>query len=176
MRRVVTPFCAMVAAFGLSPAWADEAAEAAPSDNPCISKDPNISDSAYWAVTAVELFAEEKYADAVTTVNACFSLWGPTAGQQQKKLHDEGARCPPTGEVNNWEKKKIDRNGLLNDVAMALWAKARSLHELDDIEPAKQAYARCIYMACGRAWDPQGWFWSPAEDCAEKAKALVSTP
>lgn len=173
MRRVITHLLAISTAFGLSSAWTDEAIEESSPDAVCISKDPKLSDSAFWATTAVELFAEGKYADAVTTVSACFSLWGPAAGQQQKTLYDKGARCPPTGEVNEREKEKIDRNGLMNDVSMALWAQARSLHELDDIESARQAYARCIYMACGRAWDPQGWFWSPAEDCAEKAKALI---
>ena len=175
MRIAVLLLCMTSVTLGLGTAGADEAINEAPPENPCITRDPTLSDSAFWAVTAVELFSVEQYTDAVTTVDACFKLWGPAAGQQQKKLYDEGAKCPPTGEVNSREKKKIDGNGLLNDVAMALWAKARSLHELDDIEPAKQAYARCIYMACGRAWDPEGWFWSPAEDCAEKAQALVGT-
>ena len=109
----------------------------------------------------------------MTTVDACFSLWGSAAGQQQKALYDEGAECPPVGEVSRRTSERIHANGLLNDVSMALWAKARSLHELDEIELAEQAYARCIYMACGRAWDPQGWFWSPAEDCAEHARELL---
>lgn len=60
-----------------------------------------------------------------------------------------------------------------NDVSMALWTKARSLHKLDQIDAAKQAYARCIYMACGRALDPNSRFWSPAEDCAKFGRKLV---
>ena len=43
----------------------------------------------------------------------------------------------------------------------------------DQIDAAKQAYAQCIYMACGRAWDPNGWFWSPAEVCAKFGRELV---
>ena len=46
----------------------------------------------------------------------------------------------------------------MNDVSTALWAKARSQHQLGDIEQAKVTYGRCVYMACGRAWDPKGGF------------------
>lgn len=154
-------------------ASAEDAAEDSTPDDPCVSTDPDVSDHTKWAITAVELFANEQNAEAVATVDACFRLWGPSGGQQQKALWDEGAECPATGEVSEATRESINANGLLNDVSMALWAKARSLHELEQIEPAKQAYARCIYMACGRAWDPQGWFWSPAEDCAEHARELM---
>ena len=41
------------------------------------------------------------------------------------------------------------------------------------MELAKEAYGQCVYMACGRAWDPKGWFWSPAEDCAKFARKLL---
>ncbi len=163
----------MLAVLLAPPALAEDVVEESTPDNPCISTDPNVSDHTKWAVTAVELFANEQYAEAVATVDACFGLWGGAGGQQQKALYDEGASCPATGEVSERIRESINENGLLNDVSMALWAKARSLHELGQIEPAKQAYAQCIYMACGRAWDPQGWFWSPAEDCAEHARELL---
>ena len=52
--------------------------------NPCLSTDPDIGDSAFWASKAVEQFANAKFTDAVSTVDACFAQWGPEAGQQQK--------------------------------------------------------------------------------------------
>lgn len=158
----------------LNLAWAeDDAEESPPPENPCISGNPTLSDSAFWSTTAVELFSKKQYAEAVATVDACFPQWGPTGGHQQKKLYDEGKKCPKTGAVSKKAKDKIDSNGLLNDVSLALWAKARSLHELDQIEPAKNAYTQCLYMKCGRAWDPNGWFWSPAEDCAVHVQELI---
>ena len=42
-----------------------------------------------------------------------------------------------------------------------------------EIELAKTSYGRCVYMSCGRTWDPQGWFWSPAKDCAKYARDLL---
>ena len=141
--------------------------------NPCLSTDPDIGDSAFWASKAVEQFANAKFTDAVSTVDACFAQWGPDAGQQQKKLHKKRNSCPPTGKVKTRIKRKIEKNYLMNDVSMALWAKARSHHELGQIDLAKQTYGQCVYMICGRAWDPKGWFWSPAKDCADKARALL---
>ena len=141
--------------------------------NPCLSNNPELGDSAHWAVTAVDQFADQQYAAAVATVDACFMQWGPEAGHAQKKMHDEKTRCPRTGKVSQKNKQRIEQNYLVNDVSMALWAKANSLQQLNQTEPAIQAYSQCVYMSCGRAWDPKGWYWNPAEDCAEKVRSLL---
>jgi len=141
--------------------------------NPCISADSELGDSAFWAITSVELFAENKFAESVNTVNACFKQWGPEAGQKQKMMYDKGTSCPDTGRVGRKERLKIQKEYQMNDVSMALWAKARSLHELGEIEAAKNAYAQCMYMTCGRAWDPKGWYWSPAQDCAKQVQSIL---
>ncbi len=174
MKRTIALICSTLAFTSVSTAVAQDADGNTP-PAACISTNPELSDSAAWAISAVELFEKKQYAEAVATVNACFKYWGPEGGQQQKVYWDKGRNCPRTGEVSKKQKKKIDGNGLLNDVSLALWAKARSLHELEQIEPAKQAYAQCIYMACGRAWDPQGWYWSPAEDCAKQAGEFIES-
>ena len=142
-------------------------------DNPCYSTDPTLGDSAYWASTAVSLFAKKNYEAAVATVDACFKYWGPKAGQAQKKLRDSNVPLPPTGKVGAEIKAKIEKDYLINDVAMALWAKSRSLHMLKKNKQAEDSYADCLYMEHGRAWDPNGWFWSPAEDCLVYARKLA---
>ena len=154
-------------------ATAEDSEESGVPLNPCYSTNPELGDSAFWASTAVRLYSEKKYQEAVATVDACFQYWGPAAGQQQKKLHDQEAKCPPTGRVNAKVKAQIHEDYLINDVATALWAKSRSLHKLKKIELAKQSYAQCLYMTCGRTWDTNGWFWSPAQDCAVFARKLV---
>jgi hypothetical protein len=173
MKTTMTLISLTAAVLFLNVARAEDSADDVEPTNYCVSADPALGDTAYWAISAVKLFSEEKYAEAVEAVDACFPEWGPAGGHQQKALHDEGAKCPKTGKVSQKTKQKIDANGLLNDVSMALWAKARSLHKLDRMDEAKQAYAQCIYMTCGRAWDPNGWFWSPAEDCAKYGRELV---
>jgi hypothetical protein len=144
------------------------------SPSPCLSQSATLGDSAYWATEAVTQYANQDFIGAVQTVDACFDIWAPEAGQAQKSMFDEGVKCPRTGRVSKKTKAKIQENYLMNDVSMALWAKARSLHELGDLEQAKAAYGQCVHMACGRAWDPKGWFWSPAEDCATFARKLLN--
>ncbi|MDG0970352.1 MAG: hypothetical protein P8Q37_05120 [Porticoccaceae bacterium] len=151
-------------------------AEIMTSDTPrnhCISDDQSIGDSAFWASSAVLKFANKEYASAIATVDACFSQWAPEAAQTQKKMNNKRKDCPSVGSVNRRTKKKIEKNYLINDVSMALWAKARSLHELEGLEAATQTYSQCVYMSCGRAWDPNGWYWSPASDCADKIRHLI---
>ena len=141
--------------------------------NSCISMSPELGDSAYWAVTAIEQFAAKKFSKAIETVDMCFGQWGPEAGQKQKVMNRKNKVCPATGKVSSRKKRKIDKNYLMNDVSMALWAKARSQHELGQLDSAIKTYGQCVYMACGRAWDPKGWFWSPALDCAEQVRELI---
>ena len=136
-------------------ALADEGAESNPEVNPCVSDSSDLGDSANWAVRAITQYADGQHQAAVTTVDACFDIWAPEAGQSQKAMFDAGEKCPRTGRVSKKTKAKIQENYLMNDVSMALWAKARSLHERGDMELAKEAYGKCVYMACGRAWDPK---------------------
>ena len=126
--------------------------------NPRISTDSKLGDSAFWAVHAVELFADKEYVNSIAVVDTCFNQWAPEAGQNQRSLHEKGTDCRPTGKVNRTVKRNIADNYLMNDVSMALWAKARPLNKLKRIESAKKAYNQCVYKACGRAWDPKGWF------------------
>ena len=152
---------------------ADDATASNADIDPCVSDSSDLGDSAAWAVRAITQYADGQHQAAVTTVDACFDIWAPEAGQSQKAMFEAGGKCPRTGRVSKKTKAKIQENYLMNDVSMALWAKARSLHELGDLELAKETYGQCVYMACGRAWDPKGWFWSPAQDCAKFARKLL---
>jgi len=91
----------------------------------------------------------------------CFDIWGPEAQKIQKEMHDNDEAAPAVGKVSPKQKKAIQENFLMNDVSMALWTKVE-----------------CINMTHGRVWDsggyePNGWFWSPAEDCAKKVKKFI---
>ena len=88
-------------------------------------------------------------------------------------MNNKRQECPPVGKVKAITKSKIEKNFLVNDVSTALWAKARSLHESERAKAAIESYSQCVHMACGRAWDPKGWFWSPAEDYADKVSELI---
>jgi hypothetical protein len=45
---------------------------------------------------------------------------------------------------------------------------------MGDIELAKISYSQCIFLTHGRAWDPKGWFWVPASDCADRGQNLLN--
>ncbi len=139
----------------------------------CYSTDPEVGDSALWAGEAIELFSQNKYAESIEVVDACFNVFATEAVIMQKELDAKKAKYPPVGRVTRNEKDKIHDNWAVNDVAMALWAKAVSLEEIGEIELAKKAYSQCIFLAHGRAWDPKGWFWNPAGDCINRAKKLI---
>ncbi|MFT5995550.1 MAG: hypothetical protein ACI9RV_001131 [Glaciecola sp.] len=146
---------------------ADEAA------NPCISSDANLGDSANWANTALELYGQKQYKNAIKIVDACLNQWVSGAITLQQTLSSQNIESPPLAEFTESEKKKVYENYLLNDVSIAIWVKARALDETDEIELAKKMYSNCIFLSHGRAWDPQGWFWSPAADCIKQGRKLL---
>ncbi|MDG1307009.1 MAG: hypothetical protein P8P22_02575 [Porticoccaceae bacterium] len=143
------------------------------SDNiDCHSTDPELGDSAQWASKAIDLFAKNKHEQSIKTVDACFKLFSPAAVVMQKDLNAKKMKAPSVGKVNFKEKKKIDANWAVNDVSVALWAKARSHEKMGDIDLAAIIYSQCIFLSHGRAWDPKGWFWSPASDCIRRGRNL----
>ena len=149
------------------------AIDSAIQSDPCISTDEQLGDSASWSINAMKLFAHRKYEQAINLVDDCFSRWAPEAGHAQKAMYESDAQCPPIGKVDKRAKTKIEKNYLINDVSLALWAKSRSLHKLGLLDKAKSSYSQCIYMSCGRVWDPKGWYWSPAKDCATEVQKML---
>ena len=139
----------------------------------CFSTDPELNDSAFWASKAIDLFAKKEYEESIITVDACFDIFSPEAVIMQNRLNSENKRLPPSGRVSRKEKEKIHSNWAVNDVSIAIWAKARSLDELGKKELAMKAYSQCIFLTHGRAWDPNGWFWIPASDCIKRGKKLL---
>ena len=113
------------------------------------------------------------YKEAVSVVDACFSKFSYDAVVMQKKFNNKNTKFPASGRVSRKEKEKIHENWAVNDVSVALWSKARSLEEMGDIELAKITYSQCIFLTHGRAWDPKGWFWVPASDCADRGRKLI---
>ena len=141
----------------------------------CFSTDPKLSDSAFWASKAIDLFAKKQYEESIITVDACFDIFTPEAVIMQNEFTAQNKRFPPSGRVSKKEKDRIHENWAVNDVSVALWAKARSLDEIGKKDLAKKAYAQCIFLTYGRAWDPNGWFWSPAGDCVKRGRKLLNT-
>ena len=139
----------------------------------CYSKDPELSDSSYWASSAIDLFANQKYRESIDVVDACFDTFSSEAVIMQNNFNKNNIKQPPEGRVSRKIREEIHKNWAVNDVSVALWSKARSLEEIGMIDQAKNTYAKCIFLIHGRAWDPKGWVWSPALDCVKRGKKLI---
>ncbi|HNV23461.1 MAG TPA: tetratricopeptide repeat protein, partial [Candidatus Omnitrophota bacterium] len=64
-----------------------------------------------------------------------------------------------------WEsKEKIMSFWALNDVGTGLYIKGEAYKNAGKLEQAKEAYQKLLdEFSYAQCWDPQGWFWKPAE-------------
>jgi hypothetical protein len=112
-----------------------------------------------------------KYEAAITNANLCIDEFRGQATRLQEKLQN-GKADLPTGAVSDDVKKKIFENGLLNDVAACYFIQGKAAEKLGRIDDAKKAYIEAKKLTYARVWDPQGWFWSPAEGAGDRLDAL----
>ncbi|WP_435006068.1 hypothetical protein P12x_003737 [Tundrisphaera lichenicola] len=119
-----------------------------------------------YTAKAWAAYVSDKFPAAALFSNRCIVEFQSGATAMQKSLLAQGAVLP-IGEANEEEKRQIARNGLLNDVATCLFINGRASEELGDKEASQKMYEQGKKMSLGRCWDPQGWYWSPAQACAE---------
>ncbi len=97
--------------------------------------------------------------------NKCIELY---AGQA-KKMQDS-LQAYPQGSND-----QIFAYWALNDVATSLFIQGEAYRKAEKLDEAKAAYKRAVNeFTYGQAWDPQGWFWKPAEAAKEKLAMLES--
>ncbi len=107
---------------------------------------------------------EEKNLDAVLAyANKCIDLYSPEA----KEMQDSLTEYP-------WESKdKIFSYWALNDVGTCLFIKGEAYRNAGQKKEAQEAFKKLVdeysYAQC---WDPQGWFWKPAEGAQQKLEML----
>lgn len=99
----------------------------------------------------------------VVYVNKTLELYAPKAKEMQGELKEYP-----------WEtKEKIFGYWALNDVGTALFILAEAYRNAGKKAEAEQTYKKLIdeyfYAQC---WDPNGWFWKPAEAAQQKLGEL----
>jgi uncharacterized protein YjbI with pentapeptide repeats/cellulose biosynthesis protein BcsQ len=94
------------------------------------------------------------------------------ANQKESALVEKKAPLPPTGAVSDEQKQAILAYGALNDVATCFWIAGRSAEQLKNTEAAKGLYKSATKYKYARTWDPDGWFWSPAQDASDRLVKL----
>lgn len=111
-----------------------------------------------WAALASnDLNAVTSYVDKI------IELYGAKAKEMQESLKEYPIDS----------KEKTMNYWALNDVGTALYIKGEAYRNAGKKEEAAQAYKKLIdeyfYAQC---WDPQGWFWKPAEQAQQKLSEL----
>ncbi len=104
--------------------------------------------------------------DAVLAyTNKCIELYGEEAKKMQESLTDY-----PKG-----SKEEIFAYWALNDVATCLFIQGEAYRRAKMDDEAKEAFEKLIQeYTYGQAWDPNGWFWKPAEGAKEKLAMIDS--
>jgi hypothetical protein len=105
--------------------------------------------------------------DAVLAyTNKCIELYAVKAKEMQASLTEYP-----------WEtKEKIFSYWALNDVGTSLFIRGEAYRKANDNAKAKEAYQQLIKeYSYAQAWDPQGWFWKPAEAAQQKLDELKTT-
>lgn len=86
--------------------------------------------------------------------NKCIELYADQARKMQGTL-----TAYPTGSND-----QIFSYWALNDVATSLFIQGEAYRKANKKDEALAAYKRAVNeFSYGQAWDPQGWFWKPAE-------------
>ncbi len=147
--------------------WFWKPAEAAKEKLAMIESGSNLDfgdySSSFLTVKAWEALGKSDSESVKTYVNKVIELYGEQAKQMQTSLTEYP-----------WEsKEKIFSYWALNDVGTAFYILAESYKKAGKTKEAQEAYKKLVdeyfYAQC---WDPNGWFWKPAEAAQQSLDEL----
>lgn len=124
---------------------------------------PDFGDFSSQALTTKSWGALEakKYDDLKAYVAKCRELYEAKAAEMQKSLKEPAASGK---EHDFWA---------LNDVGTCCFILAKALDGQGKKAEAITAYKEVAEkFAFAQCWDPQGWFWKPAEAAKDRVKEL----
>lgn len=111
-------------------------------------------------VKAWDALGAGQYADAVAYTEKCAELYEEEAMKMQASLSE---KAPKGKEHDYWA---------LNDVGTCYFIRGEALVKLNKDAEALEAYNVVVdKLYYAQAWDPKGWFWSPAS--AAKQKIII---
>ena len=146
--------------------WFWKPAEAAKEKLAMIESGSNIDFGDYSSVTlttkAWKALQDKDIDSVVAYTNKCLELYGDKAAEMQNSLTEYPI-----------EKEKIFSFWALNDVGTCLYIKGMAFLNAGVPDLAKKAFQKLVdeyyYAQC---WDPNGWFWKPADAGREKLDEL----
>lgn len=110
--------------------------------------------SATLVSKAWEALKQKDLQGVLAYTNKCIEMYGAKAKEMQGNLKDY-----VTG-----AKEEVFKQWALNDVATAYYIQGKAYADAGQKDEAAKAYKEVINnYSFGQCWDPQGWFWKPAE-------------
>ncbi len=96
---------------------------------------------------------------AIVYTNKCIELYKDKAREMQASLKEYAWKT----------KEEVFSYWALNDLATCLFIQGKALRKMGKIAEAKTAFQKIINeYFFAQCWDPQGWFWKPADGAREQ--------
>lgn len=112
---------------------------------------------------AWEALAAQRFDDAVGYARKCIELYEKQAVETQKGLAEP---------VPGTDREAVFKFWALNDVGTCFFIMGQALEKQEKGVDALGAYRQLVEkVPFAQTWDPQGWFWKPAD--AAKARIRV---
>lgn len=119
--------------------------------------------SSYMTTQAWKSLKDDDLESVLIYTDKVIELYGDKAVEMQNSLTEYA-----------WESKdKIFSYWALNDVGTSLFIRGEAYKKAGDTEKAREAFKKLVddfyYAQC---WDPNGWFWKPAEAAQQALEEL----
>ena len=106
----------------------------------------------------------KKNGNAVTFAKECIKRYEKEAVAMQKEL---------TEPVSSGDKEAVSEKWALNDVGTSYFILGQAYEKQDKNDEAIEAYKKLLkQVPFAQCWDPQGWFWKPADAAKKQLKTL----
>ncbi|TWU01890.1 tetratricopeptide repeat protein [Neorhodopirellula pilleata] len=113
---------------------------------------------------AWESFNAKNYDKAIAYAKECIKRHGQEAIEMQKSL---------TEPVPSSDQEAVHSKWALNDVGTCYFIIGQALEKQSKPADAIKAYKKLVdTVAFAQCWDPQGWFWKPADAAKKQIKSI----
>jgi hypothetical protein len=117
-----------------------------------------------------DCFNKQDYACAIRSASPCVDQFARQAQRDQARI-EAGVTPPPlppgSADRNSPEAKRTFANGVLNDAAACMFILGNAQEQTSLCADARKTYQDLAKLTYARVWDPQGWFWAPAESAED---------
>lgn len=149
---------AMLLGFVSSPVLADE------TTSPVAELEITQESSAELTTAGWNAFNAKNYDHAIAYAKECIKRYKDEAIAMQAEL---------TEPVPASDKETVESKWALNDVGTCAFMLGQSLEKQGNTKEALKAYKAVVEkFSFAQCWDPQGWFWKPADAAKKQIKSI----